>query len=224
MTLPATNSLAQAHAYTRANSQGRLYRPSWTVLSLLAGTFSLRLIIGLENLPDDGPLLIASNHVSSWDHCLLVSALDRPLTIMAKSELFHFPLSRLRSSIGAFPVRRGMGDEDALVTARTVLGGGGVVLIYPEGSRSKTGPASSHPKLGVGKLALETGAPVAPAAIYWRPRAGIRRREVSVIFGQPNTYGKTDATTVGSAKAISDDVYQEILGLYRQATRLNSDE
>lgn len=152
--------------------------------------------IGFEHLPRRGPLLLASNHRSFLDPFVIGVLLRRPIYFVAKRELFArgwqaWCLSRL----GAFPIDRGAGDEEAMATARAILERGGCVLIFPEGTRVRPGPLG-RPRRGVGRLALETGARVAPIAVIgtedvrrgWR----IRPRKVRLRCGRPLTF-PTDA-------------------------------
>src|ERR1700684_844950 len=85
---------------------------------------------------------------------------------MAKSQLFHGPLGWILRHGGAFPVRRGRGDEKSIETALGILAAGGVIVIYPEGGRSRSSHIGERARSGVGRLALESGAPVIPVAIH----------------------------------------------------------
>ena len=84
---------------------------------------------------------------------------------MAKTELIEARYGRLLVRLGAFPVRRGQSDEDALETARTILRQGGLLALFPEGTRIRDPDELGHPKRGAGRLALEEGAPIVPGAI-----------------------------------------------------------
>src|SRR3954449_12981730 len=141
-----------------------------------------------------GGLIVASNHRSFLDPFAIGGILPwrRPMNYVAKVELFErrwqaWFLSRL----GAFPIRRGESDEDSMDTARMVVERGGTVCIFPEGTRIRTG-SLGVPKRGVGRLALQTGAPVIPSAVLgtehvrrgWR----IRPRKVQVRLGPPRTF------------------------------------
>ena len=122
---------------------------------------------GREHARLKGGLIVASNHRSFLDPFAIGGALPwrRPMNYVAKVELFErrwqgWILSRL----GAFPIRRGESDEDSMETARLVVERGGAVCIFPEGTRIRSG-SLGEPKRGVGRLALQTGAPVIPAAV-----------------------------------------------------------
>jgi 1-acyl-sn-glycerol-3-phosphate acyltransferase len=108
---------------------------------------------------------------------------------MAKVELFKGPLAWLLPRLGAFPVRRGEADAEALTTARAILGSGGLVVVFPEGTRVEQPDALGSPHHGAGRLALETGAPIVPAAItgtshLWRG-ALPKLRRVQLAFLPP---------------------------------------
>jgi glycerol-3-phosphate dehydrogenase (NAD(P)+) len=148
--------------------------------------------IGTEHIPEQGPVLLASNHRSFSDPFMIGTCLGRPLRFVAKVELFEKRWqARLLLALGAFPIRRGDSDELAMETARLILEQGGAVGIFPEGTRVRPGPLA-EPKRGVGRLALETGAPIVPVAILgtedirrgWR----IRPRRVTIRCGRALTF------------------------------------
>jgi 1-acyl-sn-glycerol-3-phosphate acyltransferase len=156
--------------------------------------------LGREHIPEHGPAIIASNHRSFFDPFILGTMARRPMYYVAKRELFeiHPVLSWLLSALGAFPVDRGHGDRDTIATARELLARGELVLIFPEGTRTRPGPLG-RPRRGVGRLALETGAPVIPVAIIgteairrgWR----FRPHKVRVRAGRPLQFPRVDAST-----------------------------
>lgn len=164
----------------------------WTLRAILVPVFLVYLRmgrIGREHLPRTGPLLLAANHRSFLDPFVIGTLVRRPVYYMAKRELFERRLTAwLLSSLGAFPVDRGASDEDAMRTAREILMRGDCVVIFPEGTRTRSGPLGS-PRRGLGRLALETGAPVAPVAVIgteevrrgWR----VRPRRVRMRAGRP---------------------------------------
>ena len=89
---------------------------------------------GVSRVPESGGVLVAPNHGSYLDHFFLAYRLRRPVNFMAAAELFSNPLvGRLLSTLGAFPVRRGQGDSDAVATAEAIVARGGLVVIYPQG-------------------------------------------------------------------------------------------
>jgi glycerol-3-phosphate dehydrogenase (NAD(P)+) len=140
----------------------------WCLRALLVPFFLVYLRmqrIGREHLPRSGPLLLASNHRSFLDPFVIGTLVRRPVYYMAKRELFEKRWQAvLLNALGAFPVDRGAGDSDAMDTARAILARGDCVVVFPEGTRVRPGPLG-RPRRGVGRLALETGAPVIPVAV-----------------------------------------------------------
>jgi 1-acyl-sn-glycerol-3-phosphate acyltransferase len=151
---------------------------------------------GRRNIRKKGPVILAANHRSFLDPFLIGCCIRRPVYFVAKKELFEkrwqgWILNRL----GAFPIRRGAADEESMATARGVLERGGALVIFPEGTRHRKGPLA-QPKRGVGRLALETGAPVVPIAILGSERARrgwkIRPVWVRVRCGRPLTIPRVE--------------------------------
>ena len=132
--------------------------------------------IGREHIPKRGPVIIASNHRSFLDPFVIACMARRPMYYVAKKEIFLYNrlLGWALAALGAFPVDRGAGDSDFIDTAKAILARGDIVLIFPEGTRIRPG-ALGTPHRGVGRLALETGAPVVP--VVWAMRTGSDRLE-----------------------------------------------
>ncbi len=150
---------------------------------------------GREHIPD-GPLLLAANHRSFLDPFVIGCCLRRPIYFVAKRELFDIRLlGWVLNCMGAFPVRRGESDEEAMTTALTLLERGEAVVIFPEGTRNRIGPLA-EPRRGIGRLALQSGAPVVPIAVKGSDRARrgwrIRPVRVDVRCGRPLTYPLLD--------------------------------
>ncbi|AHF07284.1 lysophospholipid acyltransferase family protein [Desulfitobacterium metallireducens] len=117
-----------------------------TLYSFARGMFRLQFkvmgwkIRGVENLPSEGPVILAINHVSLWDPIVAACSISRPVAFMAKEELFRVPfLGPIVRRLGAFPVKRGQGDTSAIRQSLKVLKEGRVLGLFPEGTRSKTG-------------------------------------------------------------------------------------
>ena len=136
----------------------------WLAVLVFGGLYRCRLR-GPENLPVRGAVIVITNHKSNIDPVIVGMLCDRPLRYMAKKELFGNPaLSRLISTLGAFPVDRGAGDREALATSLEVLTDGGALLMFPEGHRQSDDEV--HEFLpGVAMIALRSGAPVVPLAM-----------------------------------------------------------
>jgi glycerol-3-phosphate dehydrogenase (NAD(P)+) len=164
----------------------------WTVRAVLVPFFLLYLRmqrIGREHLPRSGPLLLAANHRSFLDPFVIGTLVRRPVYYMAKRELFQPRWQAwILNALGAFPVDRGAGDREAMTTAREILLRGDCVVIFPEGTRTRRGPLRAAHR-GVGRLALETGAPVAPISVigteHVRRGWWIRPRKVRLRVGRP---------------------------------------
>lgn len=149
--------------------------------------FRLR-VIGLENVPDKGAVIIASNHVSNLDPPTLGTALrHRQMGFMAKAELFKNPVfSFIIRKLGAFPVKRGASDRNAIKTTFEKLKSGYVLTIFPEGTRSKDGELGKGGS-GVVSIAAKTGAIVIPTAIIGTEKFGSKKLfpQITVVFGKP---------------------------------------
>src|SRR5680860_695951 len=124
----------------------RLYRIVHAVIAPVVKTIFRMRITGLENLPKDGPIVLASNHVTNADPVFVGVACPRMVHFMAKAEIWKVPLlGRLVSRVGAFPVRRGGADREAVRTALRILKGGAVMGMFPEGRRQTLGPLIHNP-------------------------------------------------------------------------------
>jgi 1-acyl-sn-glycerol-3-phosphate acyltransferase len=145
--------------------------------------------IGVENVPKSGALILAPNHFSQMDHFFVGLYLRRKVRFMAKSQMFGPPvLTYIYKHGGVFPVRRGHRDEESIKTALTILGQDGMLLVYAEGGRSRSGELGEV-KPGIGRIALESGVPVVPVAIQGSEKVRRWKRfrfpKVTVQFGEP---------------------------------------
>lgn len=147
-------------------------------------------VLGKENVPTAGSLILMINHIDALDPFIIVGIFPRPVTPMSKIELFDLPLiGILARAYGAFPIRRGQVDKRALRQSLHVLREEGVLLIAPEGTRSPTYNLQRG-KEGMALIASRTGAPIIPVAItgtenaggYWRQ---LRRAPVRIVIGKP---------------------------------------
>jgi 1-acyl-sn-glycerol-3-phosphate acyltransferase len=158
---------------------------SWPILY---GLFRLR-ARGREHLPAGGGYVLACNHVSSFDPWPLGLPLwpRRFLRFMAKSELYWFPLALVLEGAGAFPVRRGQADVEAIETAVQLARAGHVIAMFPEGTRRRKGLVKRHearPRSGAARIALEAGVPLVPAAVSGTDRL-LRLGPLRVAYGAP---------------------------------------
>ena len=139
---------------------------------------------------------------------------------MAKTELIEAPYGRLLVRLGAFPVRRGRSETEALETARTILRQGGLLALFPEGTRIRDPDELGHPHRGAGRLALETGAPLVPAAITGTDTLFIgpipKPRRVQVAFSEPIHVSEIAATPEGAAELVDEMLWPEVEGEFRR--------
>ena len=192
MSTTAERRLSQYHASVRGRGVNRLVY--WTFRALAQPAIHLLFWLGRtgrEHIPDGG-VILAANHRSFLDPFVIGCCLRRPIYFVAKQELFHNRfLGWFLNCLGAFPVRRGASDEESVATALALLERGEAVVIFPEGRRNRSGPLRA-PRRGVGRLALESGAPVVPIAVQGSERARrgwlIRPTRVRIRCGSPLTF------------------------------------
>jgi 1-acyl-sn-glycerol-3-phosphate acyltransferase len=166
--------------------------------------------IGTENVPERGPAIVAPNHFSNLDHFFLGLFIRRQVQFMAKSQLYRFPVSFILSHGGTFPVMRGQHDEEAFVTAHTILSQGGIVGMYGEGGRSRSGKLGK-PKPGLGRLALESGVPVVPVAIHGSERArDFKLPKVTIQYGEALRFERVQRPDREQCAQVSAQVFERI--------------
>jgi 1-acyl-sn-glycerol-3-phosphate acyltransferase len=174
---------------------------------------------GQSNIPREGGLIVASNHISFWDPPMVGSAVPRETHYLAKEELFQTPvLGPLIRSVNAIPIRRGVADLSGMARAMDVLRAGGVMVMFPEGSRMRDGEL--HPaRPGVGMMAVHANVPIVPCSILGsdRPRRWLfRTTRVRIWFGVARPWqdlaGTEDDLTPGRAlyQRVGDAVMREI--------------
>ncbi len=207
-----------SHLHERARNRGVNPIVYWIMRALLQPFAHLywRLSrIGREHIPTTGPVILTSNHRSFLDPFIIGLMTRRPVYYVAKEELFANRLfGWFISSLGAFPVRRGAADADMVQTARAILERGDCLLIFPEGTRIRPG-ALGKPKRGVGRLVLETGAPVVPIALIgteairkgWR----IRPHKIRIRAGSPLHFPKLERTSGPLAARVTDRIWPNVM-------------
>src|SRR4051794_25260534 len=180
--------------------------------------------IGLENVPKSGPLMLAPNHFSQMDHFFVGLYLRRKVRFMAKSQMFGPPiLTYIYKHGGVFPVRRGHHDEEAIESALTILAQGEMLLVYAEGGRSRSGKLKEV-KPGIGRIALESGAPVVPVAIQGSEKVRRWKRfrfpKVTVQFGEPLFFPAEGAPSRERQLAVAEQIFAPVRRMYEElATR-----
>ncbi|MFH1723213.1 MAG: lysophospholipid acyltransferase family protein [Elusimicrobiota bacterium] len=194
--------------------------PVWTIRAVL-GAMRGMAREGIENLPRRGPLIVAANHVSVMDPPLIGVVVNevRYPHFVGKEELFRTPVfGDLLRRWGVIPLGRGRGDVRAVRGALGVLKAEGCMVVFPEGTRSRTG-LPGRPKPGIGLLARESGALVVPARVLNTER-WFRRGRLTVRFGAPLRYeaaspggGETADGGRRADRRFAQKVMEEILRL-----------
>ena len=168
-----------------------LYRFFQIVFRLLFYTVFRTRVYGRENIPKEGAVILAANHASNIDPPLMASLIERPVSYMAKIELFENPIfgAAIRRC-HAFPVKRGASDRGAIKAAVTVLKEGHMLGLFPEGTRSKTGELQKA-EAGIALIASMTGAPIVPVAILNSHRIfanGGLLPQLRIMYGAPISF------------------------------------
>jgi 1-acyl-sn-glycerol-3-phosphate acyltransferase len=193
----------------------------------IAARFILKQVLGVrwtgvEKVPLQGSLILAPNHRSYLDPPIVGCGLRRELFFFAKAELFRIPvLGRVIRVFNSIPVKRGRADRASLATAIAAVRGGGGLVLFPEGTRSR-GPGFLAPKLGVGLIRAQTGAPIIPVYISGcgggRRRlllSALRRQPIRVAYGDPISIepGKEGGGHADEYQRIADQVMDELARL-----------
>ena len=212
-----------AEHFTRFHERTRSRRPdrAYELVRLVLTPYLLLVYrarcIDSHNIPADGPAIIAPNHFSFLDHFFTAVYLRRKVHFMAKSQLFQRPMQFIYTHGGVFPVRRGHADEEAFKTAHAVLARGDIIVMYAEAGRSRTGELGK-PRHGLGRHALESGAPVVPTAIAGTERARNWKRlqfpKVTVQFGEPVRFEQVPEPSKDQAQAASEIVFDRVRTLH----------
>jgi len=169
-------------------------------------------VIGKENIPSEGGMLLCANHISNLDPLIVGITTKRPVHFMAKEELFSVPvLGKIVSNVNAFPVKRGMSDREALRKGLAILKEGKVLGLFPEGTRSKTGEMGKG-LAGAGFFALRSDAYVVPCAIIGPYKAFNKLR---VVYGKPIDMDSVRADKLNAEQA-TDLIMNEIQKLITQ--------
>jgi 1-acyl-sn-glycerol-3-phosphate acyltransferase len=208
------------HHRSRTRNPDFVYEAVRIATALYAWTFFRSRAIGPEKVPASGPVILAPNHFSFLDHFFLGISIRRKVRFMAKSQLFRPPMQWIYTHGGVFPVRRGYADEEAFKTANSILERGGVIAMYSEGGRSRTGKLAASVRPGIGRLALDSGAPVVPIAIHGSSRVRNWKRlqfpKVTVLYGDPIRWQRLEAPTRAQQQQVANEIFAEVRKLYAQ--------
>ena len=210
--------------FDRFHERARTREPDWAyeltrfLTSLYAYVFFRARAISTEHVPGRGAVILAPNHFSFMDHFLMGCYIRRKVRFMAKSQLFKPPMQFIYTHGGVFPVRRGARDEEMFTTAKTILARDGAITMYCEGGRSRTGKVAEQAKRGIGRLALETGAPVVPIAIHGSAKIRnwkrLRFPRVRVQYGEPLHFEREPEATRERQQEVADAIFAEVRALY----------
>jgi 1-acyl-sn-glycerol-3-phosphate acyltransferase len=174
--------------------------------------------IGRQNVPKSGPLVLAPNHLSQMDHFFCGLYLRRKIRFMGKSQLFGPPvLTYVFKHGGVFPIRRGNHDEEAFKTAYTVLDQGGMLLVYAEGGRQRSGELGVA-RPGIGRIALESGVPIVPVAIHGSAKVRRWKRltfpKVTVQYGEPLSFDREQSPSRERQQEVAEEVFARVREMY----------
>ncbi|MBI4896997.1 MAG: 1-acyl-sn-glycerol-3-phosphate acyltransferase [Actinobacteria bacterium] len=193
-----TQAMAKYHRRVRENKPSVMYDAVRFTTTGIYGALDRVTSIDPQNVPASGGVILVPNHFSFIDHFYCGICLRRKIQFMGKSQLFKPPMDFVFSHGGVFPVMRGKGDDEAFASARAIVQRGGVVQLYAEGGRSR----NYYPKTakrGPGILALTTGVPVVPIAIYGSQFLRDYKRhgfpKVTVQYGRPLIFDKIEEPT-----------------------------
>ena len=190
-------------------------RPSWLYLAIGAVSLPVVKLLfrhrakGTENVPTTGGFVLAANHWSNLDPWPLAIPLfpRRFLRFMAKAELFWFPLGPIIRAGGAFKVRRGESDGEAIATAVELVGEGYAIVMFPEGTRRRKGMRKRHEarwRSGAARIALTAGVPLVPAGISGTERLA-RLGPLRVAYGAPIATDDLSELPLGEAARVATD-------------------
>jgi 1-acyl-sn-glycerol-3-phosphate acyltransferase len=211
----------EAHRLAREKGVSRpLYALVRAVLVPFLRLYFRMHVSGAEHIPASGAAIVAPNHKSFWDSFFIGVCTRRHLRFMGKTELFEGRFGRLLVRLGAFPVRRGQADQDALETARAILSQGGLLAVFPEGTRVRDPERLGHPRRGAGRLGLESGAPLVPAAITGTDHLFVgpipKPKRVQVAFSEPIPVSELAATPEAAGELVEELLWPEVHTEFRR--------
>ncbi len=216
--------------FDKFHQRARTTDPNWVyevvrMLTVMWGLSAFRMRgYHAERVPNEGAVILAPNHASFMDHFFVGAFIRRRVRFMAKSQLFKPPGQWVFSPGGVFPVRRGAFDEDAFETTYSILERRGTLVMYCEGGRSRDGKVSDRARPGIGRIALQSGAPVVPTAIYGSVRVRNWKKlqfpKVLVLYGEPIRWEVVERPTREQQQEVADAILAEIKTLYAELETL----
>ncbi len=210
--------------YSRENDPFIVYELVRLVTTPISLSIYRTRAIEVDNVPPSGPVILAANHFSNYDHFLAGVWLRRKIRFMAKSQMFRQNkiLDLIYKYGGVFPIRRGHADAAAFDTVYGILKRGGCVMIYCEGGRSRTGDLGEA-KPGVGRAALESGVPVVPVAIHgsqgirsWRK---LRFPKITIRYGEPISFDVVEEPTREQQLEAAGEIFSHVREMYEELQR-----
>lgn len=219
-----------AELFAPFHERSRTLDPDWVYSLVRVCTTPISLLayrtmpIEIDNVPASGPVILAANHFSAFDHFLAGAYLRRRIRFLAKSQIFGKSrfLDYIFAHGGVFPIRRGHADQEAFETIHTILRRGGCLMIYCEGGRSRSGELG-EPRPGVGRAALETGAPVVPVAIHGSQSIRSYRRlifpKVTLHFGEPISFDVVANPTREQQGEAAAEIFTHVRRMYDELAR-----
>jgi 1-acyl-sn-glycerol-3-phosphate acyltransferase len=214
----------QFHELVRSHEpESKVYESTRVATVLVALTAYRARGYGTEKVPN-GPVILAPNHASFMDHFFTGAFIRRRVQFMGKSQLFKGIGAWVFSHGGVFPVRRGQQDEEAFITAFRILDRGGAVVMYCEGGRSRTGKLADEARPGIGRLALESGAPVVPVAVLGSYQVRNWKRlqfpKVTVQFGSPFRFEAVEQPSRDEQQDAATFILERIRELHTELERI----
>ena len=212
------------------HERARTHDPNWIYSAVRLVTTPISLLIyrtrqiEVDNVPASGPVILAANHFSNYDHFLAGVWLRRQIRFVAKSQMFkqNPVLDYIYSHGGVFPVRRGHADTEAFTTMHAVLDRGGCLMIYCEGGRSRSGELG-EPRPGIGRVALETGVPVVPVALSGSQAIRGWKKlvfpQITIRYGEPVSFPVVEEPSREQQMECAEEIFSHVREMFAELRR-----